>query len=79
MESAQNKSGFTGLLLSLAAIVSKTTEDVIQKAMESVPTKRVREWFKQNIGKSLQSSRKEVFGSLKKEEQKWDEFQMVFE
>ena len=79
MESVQNKSGFTGLLLSLAAIVSKTTEDVIQKAMKSVPTKRVREWFKQNIGKSLQSSRKEVFGSLKKAEQKWDEFQMVFE
>ncbi len=79
MESDQNKSGFTGLLLSLAAIVSKTTEDVIQKAMESVPTKRAREWFKQNIGKSLQSKRKEVFGSLKKTEQKWDEIKMVFE
>ena len=79
MESDQNKSGFTGLLLSLAAIVSKTTEDVIQKAMESVPTKRVREWFKQNIGKSLQSRRKEVFGSLKRTEQKWDEIKMAFE
>jgi hypothetical protein len=79
MESDQNKSGFTGLLLSLAAIVSKTTEDVIQKAMESVPTKRVREWFKQNIGKSLQSRRKEVFSSLKKAEQKWDEFQVVLD
>ena len=79
MESVQNKSGFTGLLLSLAAIVSKTTEDVIQKAMKSVPTKRVREWFKQNIGKSLQSRRKEVFGSLKKAEQKWDELQMVLD
>ena len=79
MESDQNKSGFTGLLLSLAAIVSKTTEDVIQKALESVPTKRVRELFKQNIGKSLQSSRKEVFSSLKKTEQNWDEFQPVFE
>jgi hypothetical protein len=69
MESDQNKSGFTGLLLSLAAIVSKTTEDVVQKAMASVPTKRVREWYKQNIGKSLQSRRKEVFSSLKKAEQ----------
>jgi hypothetical protein len=69
MESDQNKSGFTGLLLSLAAIVSKTTEDVVQKAMASVPTKSVREWYKQNIGKSLQSRRKEVFSSLKKAEQ----------
>ncbi len=79
MEADQNKSGFTGLLLSLAAIVSKTTEDVIQKAMESVPTKRVHEWLKQNIGKSLQSKRKEVYRSTKKAEQKWDEIEWVFE
>ena len=79
MEADQNKSGFTGLLLSLAAIVSKTTGDVIQKAMESVPTKRVHEWLKQNIGKSLQSKRKEVYRSTKKAEQKWDEFERVFE
>ena len=79
LESDQNKSGFTGLLLSLAAIVSKTTEDVIDKAMESVPTKRVYEWIKENIGKSVQSKRKEVFSSAKKAEQKWDEFQVVFE
>ena len=70
MEADQNKSGFTGLLLSLAAIVSKTTEDVIQKAMESVPTKRVHEWLKQNIGKSLQSKRKEVYRRTKKAEKK---------
>ena len=79
MESNQNKSGFTGLLLSLAAMVSKTTEDVIHKAMESVPTKRVHEWIKENIGKSVQSKRKEVFSSARKAEQKWDEFQVVFE
>jgi hypothetical protein len=79
MESDQNKSGFTGLLLSLAAMVSKTTEDVIHKAMESVPTKRVHEWIKKNIGKSVQSKRKEVFRSARKAEQKWDEFEWVFE
>jgi hypothetical protein len=79
MESDQNKSGFTGLLLSLAAMVSKTTEDVIHKAMESVPTKRVHEWIKENIGKSVQSKRKEVFRSARKAEQKWDEIQGVFQ
>ena len=78
MESDQNKSGFTGLLLSLAAMVSKTTEDVIHKAMESVPTKRVHEWIKENIGKSVQSKRKEVFRSARKAEQKWDENQWAF-
>lgn len=79
MEADQNKSGFTGLLLSLAAIVSKTTEDVIHKVMESVPTKRVHEWIEENIGKSVQSKRKEVFSSVRKAEQKWDEFESVFE
>jgi len=79
IEADQNKSGFTGLLLSLAAIVSKTTEDVIHKAMESVPTKRVHQWVKENLGKSVQSKRKEVFSSAKKTEQKWDEIQWVFE
>ena len=79
MESDQSKSGFTGLLLSLAAMVSKTTEDVIHKAMESVPTKRVHAWIKENIGKSLQSKRKEVFRSARKAEQKWDENQWAVE
>jgi hypothetical protein len=79
MEADQNKSGFTGLLLTLAAIVSKTTEEVIHKAMESVPTKKVHEWIKENIGKSVQSKRKEVFSSARKTEQKWDEFEWVFE
>lgn len=79
MEAGQNKSGFTGLLLTLAAIVSKTTEDVIRKAMQTVPTKRVHEWIKENIGTSVQSRRKEVYRSVKKAEQKWDEFQWGFE
>ena len=73
LEQDQSKSGFTGLLLSLAAIVSKTTQDVVHKAMETVPTKKVHEWFRTNIGKSVQSKRKEVSSSVKKAEQKWDQ------
>jgi len=47
--------------------------------MESVPTKRVHQWVKENLGKSVQSNRKQVFISAKKTEQKWDEIQWVFE
>jgi hypothetical protein len=57
IEKQQSKSGFTGLLLSLAAIVSETTKNVVQEAMESVNTKTIIEWFKKNIGKSVQSKR----------------------
>ena len=47
-------SGFTGLLLSVAAMVSKTTKSVVQNAMEKVTTKRVHTWCKKNIGQSIQ-------------------------
>jgi hypothetical protein len=78
LEQDQNKSGFTGLLLSLAAIVSKTTQDVVHKAMEAVPTKTVLEWVRTNIGKSVQSKRKEVSSSVKKKEQKWDQIEVAY-
>ena len=57
IEKQQAKNGFTGLLLSLAACVSKTTIDVIKNAMESVKTKTIIEWHKKNIGKSVQAKR----------------------
>jgi hypothetical protein len=60
LEQDQVKSGFTSMLLSFAALVSKTTQDVIQKALHTVPTKKVGEWFKENIGQSVQSQRKEI-------------------
>jgi hypothetical protein len=59
LEQDQVKSGFTSMLLSFAALVSKTTEDVIQKALQAVPTKKIGEWFKKNIGQSVQSQRRE--------------------
>ncbi len=46
-EKQHAKNGFTGLLLSLAACASNTNMDVVRKnAMESVKTKSVIEWHK---------------------------------
>jgi hypothetical protein len=70
IEKQQSKNGFTGLLLSLAAIVSDTTKDVIQKAMETIKTKTIIEWYKKNIGKSVQSKRATALSSKKIKEQK---------
>lgn len=64
IEKQQSKSGFTGLLLSLAAFASKTTKEVIQKAMISIKTKTVIEWQKENIGKSVQAKRAEALDSI---------------
>jgi hypothetical protein len=46
--------------------------DVIQKALESVPTKKVFAWMKENIGQFVQSKKKEVLSAVKNWEQKWD-------
>ena len=46
LEQDQSKGGFTGLVLSIAAMVSTTTGEVIQKALQTVPTKRFHAWCK---------------------------------
>ena len=69
LEQDQAKSGFTGLLLCVSAMVSTTTEDVVQKALETVPTKKVLAWCRENIGHSVQAKRKKAFVSHDKTEQ----------
>ena len=73
LEHDQAKSGFTGLILGTAAIVSHTTQEVVTKAMETVPTKKVIEWIKDKLGQSLQSKRNIAFSSNQKSEQKRDQ------
>ena len=67
------------MLLSLAAVVSKTSQDVIQKALETVPTKKVFEWYEENIGQSVQSKRKEILAVVRKTEQKGDQNTAILE
>jgi hypothetical protein len=73
LEDTQAKSGFTGLGLTLSAMVARTTREVIQKALETVPTKCVLEWCKKTLGDSLQAQRKKAFGCHAKTEQKGDQ------
>ena len=61
MERDQAKSGFTSLLFSVAAMVSVTTVEVVQKAMEKIPTKKISGWCGKILGKSVQAKRKEAF------------------
>jgi len=69
--------GFTGLILSAAAMVSTTTEEVIQKALETVPTKEVRQWLAEKLGNSFQAQRQALFKSTPKTEQKSDQLSDV--
>jgi hypothetical protein len=61
LEGEQSKSGFTGLLLGIGALVSSTSDAVIKTALETVKTTDVLKWSKEHIGSSLQSKRKSAF------------------
>jgi len=73
LEQDQSKSGFTGLLLGLSALVSTTTTAVIQKALETVPTKQVGAWCQETLGQTVQAKRRQAFAAPGKAEQKWDQ------
>jgi hypothetical protein len=61
LEKDQSRSGFTGLVLGLGALVGKVTKEVVRQALASTPIKVVRRWCEQNIGKSLQSKRGQIY------------------
>ncbi len=72
LENDQAKSGFNALLVSLAASLTTTTTKAAHKAMDAVPTEKVFQWFKDNIGQSVQSKRKKVNNIARQVEQFWD-------
>lgn len=74
LEQDQSKNGFTVFILGLAAIVAETTSDVVQKALETVKTSAVNEWFKKNIGRSVQAKRVEVNRLIKNRIQNQEQF-----
>lgn len=61
LERDQHRSGFTGLLLSVGAIVSKTTSEVVQKALETTKTRDVLQWCQKQLGETVQSKRKHAY------------------
>jgi len=58
LEDGQSKSGFTGLVLSLGAIVSKWTVESISEALEKCRVRDVLDWCRKNLGPSVQSQRR---------------------
>jgi hypothetical protein len=64
IESDQSKSGFTGLVLSLGAMVSKWDGETIGKALERVGVHDVLEWCRRKLGISVQARRNRVYRRL---------------
>jgi len=77
LEGEHPRSGLTGLVWALGAIVSQTTADVSKAALESVPTKTVLAWCRDNLGKPLQATRCTLFASQRNAEQKQDQLKLA--
>ena len=61
LESDPSKSGFTGWVLSLGAMVSSRTTETIREALEKCPVRAVGAWCEEKLGPSIQSQRKQAF------------------
>jgi hypothetical protein len=70
LEHHQANSGFTALLLSIGAMVSTTTAEVICKAMETVRTTDVLAWCKTRLGKSVQARKKALTRNARSEQKR---------
>ncbi|MBM4259224.1 MAG: hypothetical protein FJ147_25405 [Deltaproteobacteria bacterium] len=77
LEGEQARSGLTGLVVALAAIVAPTTPAVIQQALENVPTKTVLAWCREKLGKTVQTLRRTLFALPRKTEQKQDQLPLA--
>lgn len=68
LEGQQSKSGFTRMVLGLAAAVVKPTNEFIQQALETVGGKHVARWVKQHLGPSIQGLRQQTLGRQQSEQ-----------
>lgn len=77
LEGEQARSGLTGLVLALGAIVAPTTAEVVKQALTTVPTKTVLMWCREKLGKTVQATRRALFAPLRKAEQKQDQLPLA--
>jgi hypothetical protein len=62
LEDGQSKGGFTGLVLSLGAMVSAWTAESIGAALERRRVRDVLDWCREALGQSVQSQRQQAYG-----------------
>jgi hypothetical protein len=65
LEDSQSKSGFTGLVLSLGAMVTSLTAETITEALERCRVRDVLKWCREKLGESVQSQRRKAYGEPK--------------
>ena len=76
MQREHEKGSLTGMVLAIPAMVSQTTQEGVQRALETVPVQKVRTWMKEIFGKSARTKRKEAFSIPVNAEQKPDQLRL---
>lgn len=66
LEGVQSRSGFTGLVLSLGAMVSSRAGVEVAQALESCRVKEVWAWSREKIGQTVQSQRRKAYSQPKR-------------
>ena len=59
-----SKSGFTKMILGLAASVSDITETTVNAALSAVTVKQVVDWIRSHLGLSVQGQRQHAFAKV---------------
>jgi hypothetical protein len=63
LEGQQNKSGFTKMLLAIAAAVVQPSTDYLAAAFDKVKVRHVIDWCKEKLGPSVQAKRRRAFAA----------------
>jgi hypothetical protein len=63
LEDGQSKSGFTGLVLSLGAMVSEWTAASVGEALERCRVRDVLDWCRRHLGQTVQSQRRQAYAT----------------
>lgn len=77
VEGEHARSGLTGVVLALGALVAPTTPAVMKHALERVPTKTVLAWCREKLGKPVQALRRTLFVQQRNREQKQDQLPLA--
>jgi hypothetical protein len=64
LERQQSKSGFTRMVLAMAAAVVNPTKEYVERALANVKTRDVYQWCRDQLGVSVQSQRRQAFAGL---------------
>ena len=70
LEKEQSHSSFTSLILSMGAMVSKTTDSIIKMALEKTNISMIDNWVKEKLGTTIRGQRKALYSLEEPEELK---------